>query len=285
MAGTDYKRILIRRGTGDLPADLQTGEFALKTDTNELFIGVLNDVHQIVKQAEFDDVGERLTTAEETLSNHTHPISGVEGLEAALNTKVTQADIDAAITNGQIETNKTDIATNKTNIQTNKESIANVRSDLTDGLALKQDTLVSGTNIRTLNSNALLGSGDIQIIGGKGGLATRTELGNQFGENEVKTLDIESIDNFDEIEIRYVFYDDNINLTQRQLLVVETDLNDIDSGAVFLTPSATFKRITIKRNNVQGTQLEINYPSLPAETTQKLEFYGLTYANVPIEIE
>lgn len=34
--------------------------------------------------------------------------------------------------------------------------------------ASKQDTLVSGTNIKTINSNSLLGSGDLVISGGSG---------------------------------------------------------------------------------------------------------------------
>ena len=38
--------------------------------------------------------------------------------------------------------------------------------DLTNELASKQDTLVSGTNIKTINNTSLLGSGDISIGGG-----------------------------------------------------------------------------------------------------------------------
>ena len=38
-----------------------------------------------------------------------------------------------------------------------------------DTLDTKQATLVSGTNIKTINSTSLLGSGDIQITGGSGG--------------------------------------------------------------------------------------------------------------------
>ena len=34
----------------------------------------------------------------------------------------------------------------------------------------KQDNLVSGTNIKTINSQSLLGSGNIVISGGSGGL-------------------------------------------------------------------------------------------------------------------
>lgn len=36
------------------------------------------------------------------------------------------------------------------------------------GLSVKQDTLVSGTNIKTVNGNSLLGSGDLVISGGGG---------------------------------------------------------------------------------------------------------------------
>lgn len=38
-------------------------------------------------------------------------------------------------------------------------------SALTQGLAAKQDTLVSGTNIKTINGTSLLGTGDISISG------------------------------------------------------------------------------------------------------------------------
>jgi hypothetical protein len=51
---------------------------------------------------------------------------------------------------------------------------------LTADLASKQATLVSGTNIKTVNGNSLLGSGDIAIAGGSGGTvsdATTTAKG------------------------------------------------------------------------------------------------------------
>lgn len=40
-----------------------------------------------------------------------------------------------------------------------------------DDLATKQDTLVSGTNIKTVNGNSLLGEGNIEIQGGGSGIA------------------------------------------------------------------------------------------------------------------
>lgn len=48
---------------------------------------------------------------------------------------------------------------------------------LQDGLATKQDTLVSGTNIKTINNNSILGSGNITISGIGG---TSSYLGKSF---------------------------------------------------------------------------------------------------------
>ena len=45
-------------------------------------------------------------------------------------------------------------------------------SALTSGLSSKQDTLVSGTNIKTINGTSVLGSGDITISGGGGSTPT-----------------------------------------------------------------------------------------------------------------
>ena len=36
-------------------------------------------------------------------------------------------------------------------------------------LSTKQDTLISGTNIKTINGQSLMGEGDINIISGSGG--------------------------------------------------------------------------------------------------------------------
>ena len=44
------------------------------------------------------------------------------------------------------------------------------------GLAQKQDTLVSGTNIKTINNQSLLGSGNITISGGGGGSGVQITL-------------------------------------------------------------------------------------------------------------
>jgi uncharacterized delta-60 repeat protein len=56
------------------------------------------------------------------------------------------------------------------------------QTDLQNALNAKQATLVSGTNIKTINGTSLLGSGDIVISGGDGGGATTYTTGNQYTE-------------------------------------------------------------------------------------------------------
>lgn len=50
------------------------------------------------------------------------------------------------------------------------------KTDLSDGLATKQATLVSGTNIKTIEGQSLLGSGDIQITASQVGAYTTDEV-------------------------------------------------------------------------------------------------------------
>lgn len=58
------------------------------------------------------------------------------------------------------------------------------QQQLNTALATKQDTLVSGTNIKTLNGSSILGSGNITISGGEGTTSTRVikilSVGNSY---------------------------------------------------------------------------------------------------------
>jgi hypothetical protein len=77
--------------------------------------------------------------------SHTHVIADVTGLQTALDGK-------AAISHSHVRADITDFA------HTHPQSDI---TNLTTDLAGKQATLVSGTNIRTVNGNSLLGSGDL----------------------------------------------------------------------------------------------------------------------------
>ena len=62
----------------------------------------------------------------------------------------------------------------------------------TSSLAGKQDTLISGTNIKTINGQSILGEGDIEIQGGTGTLqpATDTTLGGILATDSGENPDV-----------------------------------------------------------------------------------------------
>jgi len=72
-------------------------------------------------------------------------------------------------------------------------------SGLSTALAAKQDTLVSGTNIKTINGNTVLGSGDITISssvawgGITGTLSDQTDLNNALGGKQATLVSGTSI--------------------------------------------------------------------------------------------
>lgn len=71
---------------------------------------------------------------------------------------------------------------------TEKESVVTSNYDDTEirGLiAEKQDELISGTNIKTINNESILGSGNINIQGGGGGTSDYTDLENKPSINNV----------------------------------------------------------------------------------------------------
>ena len=60
----------------------------------------------------------------------------------------------------------------------------------TTALATKQDTLVSGNNIKTINGESILGSGDITIKGGTVTISMNSNLGNQTGTSSNISMEV-----------------------------------------------------------------------------------------------
>ncbi len=80
----------------------------------------------------------------------------------------TSPNSDGSITITTVSKDASDIATNTASIATNTANIATNTANIatnTSNISKKQDTLVSGTNIKTVNGNSLLGSGNISIDG------------------------------------------------------------------------------------------------------------------------
>ena len=82
--------------------------------------------------------------------------------------------LDADLVDDSTSTNKFVTSAEKSAIGTNTTAINNIKDgttidsfgDVESALSNKQDILVSGTNIKTINNQSLLGSGDITISGG-----------------------------------------------------------------------------------------------------------------------
>jgi len=94
------------------------------------------------------------------------------------------------LTDGQGNILPIEVATSGVNL-TGTAKISNVDIATVTDVAAKQDTLVSGTNIKTINGGTLLGSGDIVISGGSaawggitGTLASQTDLQSALNAKE-----------------------------------------------------------------------------------------------------
>lgn len=74
------------------------------------------------------------------------------------------------------------------------DDVVSSQKAISTKIATKQDTLVSGTNIKTVNGNSLLGDGDITISGSvawgniTGTLADQTDLQNALNNIDCGTM-------------------------------------------------------------------------------------------------
>lgn len=105
--------------------------------------------------SEFDSVRSQINEVDDELSS---------GLAAETSARETA---DASLSSS-VATNTNDID----NLKSGYTGLATRVTAVEDGLPLKQDLLVSGTNIKTLNNLSLLGSGNIDIQSGGGGSQT-----------------------------------------------------------------------------------------------------------------
>lgn len=94
---------------------------------------------------------------------HNHPVSEVTGLQSALDGKANSTHTHAISDVTGLQT-----ALDGKASSTHAHAISDV-TGLQTALDSKQDVLVSGVNIKTINSESLLGSGNIVITGGGGG--------------------------------------------------------------------------------------------------------------------
>lgn len=91
----------------------------------------------------------------------------IQDLNATSVVNVTQAQYDALVTGGTVDpTTLYNITDAQAGDLSQYWTSAQTNSAITQAVSGKQDTLVSGTNIKTINNESILGSGNIDIQGG-----------------------------------------------------------------------------------------------------------------------
>lgn len=116
-------------------------------------------------------------------------------------------------------------------------------SEVNKLLAAKQDTLLSGTNIKTINGNSILGSGDLVIQGGGGSYTAGTGIVIQ--NNEI-SVDGETVDELD--------------TETTQELDTETT-QELDTETVSELDASSFQTVANLVTSVSSASTDSQYPS------------------------
>ena len=112
-------------------------------------------------------------------------------------------------------------------------------------LATKQDTLVSGTNIKTINGTSLLGSGDITIEGGSGNV----DLTDYYTKSETNALVNPKLSQVTLTQAEY----DALQTKENNVLYIISDASTTDSSDYY-----TKAEIDSMIGGVSSTITEIN---------------------------
>ena len=132
-------------------------------DKNPIQIG------DVESKSDYPAIVERISATEAAAADAKKAVDA-EAAERAAGDAKTLSDARAytdSSTSGLVSDN----TTIKSNITTLQSDVASLKTDNTQNktnISNKQDTLVSGTNIKTINGESILGSGNIAISGGSG---------------------------------------------------------------------------------------------------------------------
>ena len=162
------------------------------------------------------------------IQTNTNNITTLQNIVDAQSQSITSATELIEDNSDNIETLQTDVTTintslnNKVDTSTFNVLDAQVQTNTT-AIAGKQDALVSGTNIKTINNQSLLGSGDITITGGQ---ATDVQInGTSITSNNTANIQTFST------------YNANTNkiATMNDLPVIPTNVSAFTNDAGYIT--------------------------------------------------
>ena len=168
VSGTNIKTIngnsLLGSGNIEVAANVDLSDYYTKSQTNELVNPKLSQV--TLTQAEYDALSTKENNVLYVISDaedikfktiNGEQITGEGNIELATKAELsTKQDVIS-----DLDTIRSGAAKGATALQSVPDTYA-LKSEIPD-ITTKQDKLVSGTNIKTINGNSLLGSGNIEI--------------------------------------------------------------------------------------------------------------------------
>lgn len=163
----------------DLSGYQPVGDYALKSDIPTKVSELTNDSNFVTEAEVSGDLAGKAdkTYVDEQLATK-QPV-GDYATKTELAGKADSSVVESLST--QVATNTSDISI----IKTKQEEDGDKIDSLDKEMATKQDLLVSGTNIKTINSQSLLGEGNLEISG-SGGTTDYTQLTNKPQINSVE---------------------------------------------------------------------------------------------------
>lgn len=132
-------------------------------DINDLPQTPTSQIHNVIALDINGDV--IISPLQSDVSNIENNVSDIEKNIEDINAEITEVKESIPTKTSEL-TNDSDYATNA---NVNGE-IGNLDNSLSSKINEKQDILVSGENIKTINNQSLLGEGNIEIIGGGGSI-------------------------------------------------------------------------------------------------------------------
>lgn len=138
----------------------------------------------------------------------------------------------------------------ETAIQQNTDDIINLQNN-------KQDVLISGENIKTINNESILGSGNIEIGGGSGGTSNYNALTNKPKINNVELNGNKTLN--------------DLGIQPKGNYALESDIPDISNFITKDVNNLTYYTLSSELSSVatSGSYNDLtNKPTIPSEVTE-----------------
>lgn len=162
--------------------------------------------------------------------------------------------------NGEVATNAGNISNLTTKVNEDSGKIATLNTKVDN----KQDTLVSGTNIKTVNGESILGEGDIEISGG-GTIAVDAEL-SETSENPVQNKVITAALNGKQAAGDYALKSEAATKSELALTNAELE-HKADKTSVYTIQEVDNKLAAKQATLIQGDNITLSEPDSEGKVT------------------